>query len=71
MFIVGYFQSTIKPQISLLLCLLRGCILSILFVKILAPMLGVIGIWAAVPLGEFVTLIIAIFFLNKTKEVRA
>ena len=72
MFIVGYFQSTVKPQISLLLCLLRGCVLSILFVMILAPTLGINGIWAAVPLGEFVTLLIAFYFLKKSaKEVRA
>ncbi|MBQ8803173.1 MAG: MATE family efflux transporter [Tyzzerella sp.] len=72
MFIVGYFQSTVRPQISLLLCLLRGCVLSILFVTILAPLFGVNGIWASVPLGEFVTLLIAIYFLKKPeKEVLA
>ena len=70
MFIVGYFQSTVKPQISLLLCMLRGCVLSIIFVTILPPIIDVIGIWAAVPLGEFVTLFIALYFLKKqTKEV--
>ena len=72
MFIVGYFQSTVKPQYSLLLCLMRGCVLSIIFVMILAPLLGVVGIWASVPLGEFVTLFLAIYFLRKpTKEARA
>lgn len=68
MFIVGYFQSVVKPGISLLLCLLRGCVLSILFVTILAPAFGVIGIWAAVPLSEFVTLLIAMYFLHKTRK---
>lgn len=72
MFIVGYFQSTVKPQISLLLSLLRGCVLSILFVTILAPIFGVNGIWASVPLGEFVTLLIALYFIKKpAKEVHA
>ena len=72
MFAVGYFQSTAKPALSLTLCLLRGCALSILFVKILAPLLGIIGIWASVPLGEVVTLFIAIYFMKKyTKEARA
>ena len=70
MFIVGYFQSTVKPQISLLLCMLRGCVLSIIFVIILPYFLDVAGIWAAVPLGEFVTLFIALYFLKKqSKEV--
>lgn len=72
MFIVGYFQSIVKPVHSLVLCLLRGCVLSILFVTVLAPIFGVVGIWASVPLGEFVTLFIAIYFLKKTrKEERA
>ena len=66
MFIVGYFQSIVKPGISLLLCLLRGCVLSILFVKILSPLFGIVGIWASVPLSEFVTLLIAFYFIRKT-----
>lgn len=68
MFIIGYFQSTIKPHLSLLLCLSRGCVLSILFVYILPPLFGVIGIWSAVPLAEFITLAMAVYFLKKTKE---
>ena len=66
MFIVGYFQSIVKPGISLLLCLLRGCVLSILFVKILSPLFGIVGIWASVPLSELVTLLIAFYFIRKT-----
>lgn len=71
MFIVGYFQSTIKPYLSLSVCLLRGCVFSIIFVYILAPLFNIVGIWASVPLGEFITLFIAIYFLKKTsKEAR-
>lgn len=68
MFVVGYFQSIAKPGLSLVLCLLRGCILSILFILLLAPTLGIIGIWASVPLAEFVTLFIAIYFLHRTRK---
>ena len=68
MFIVGYFQSIVKPGISLLLCLLRGCVLSILFVKILSPLFGIVGIWASVPLAEFVTLLIAFYFMRNTRK---
>ena len=71
MFAVGYFQAITKPQLSLTICLLRGCVLSLLFVTILAPIWGIAGIWAAVPLGEFVTLLIARYFMKKqTKELR-
>lgn len=69
MFVVGYFQSTAKPKLSLLVCLARGCVLSIIFVTILAPTFGINGIWASVPLAEFVTLFISIYFLAR-KSVR-
>lgn len=68
MFVVGYFQSTLKPQYSLLLCLLRGCVLSVIFVYILPPVLGVNGIWSSVVLAELLTLILAIVFLRKTQK---
>lgn len=65
MFVVGYFQSTANPYLSLIVCLARGCVLSILFVAILAPLFGIVGIWAAVPLAELVTLFLSIYFLAK------
>lgn len=69
MFAVGYFQSIEKPQLSLIICLARGCVLSILFVSILAPLFGIVGIWASVPMAECITLFIAIYFIKKrTKE---
>lgn len=72
MFIIGYFQASVKPQISLLLCLSRGCVLSILFVYLLPPLFGINGIWAAVPLAEFFTLAMAFYFLKKNnREVAA
>ncbi len=68
MFIIGYFQSTVKPQLSLLLCLSRGCVLAIVFVFVLPPLSGVSGIWASVPLAEFITLAMGIYFLKKNKK---
>ncbi len=65
MFIIGYFQAILKPQRSLFLCLARGCVLSILFVYILPQFWGVTGIWAAVPLAELCTFVLAVFFLKK------
>lgn len=67
-FIIGYFQSTLKPQISLLLCLSRGCVLSLLFVYVLPLFFDVAGIWASIPLAEYLTLGIGIYFLKKTKR---
>lgn len=67
-FIVGYFQATTKPLFSLILCLLRGCVLSIFFVLILAPQLELFGIWLATPIAEFVTLLVACYFLHQSKK---
>lgn len=66
MFVVGFFQATAKPYLSLIVCLARGCIFSVLFVTILAPLFGMIGIWMSIPLAELVTLIISLYFIKKT-----
>ncbi len=72
MFVVGYFQATAKPYLSLIVCLARGCIFSVLFVTILAPLFEIIGIWLSIPLAEFATLLIALYLIKKnTKEAHA
>lgn len=65
LFIVSYFQSTVKPKISLFLCLMKSCVLSILFVYILPLFFGIAGIWAAIPLAEFITFGLGIYFLKR------
>ena len=66
MFLIGYFQSTIRPIYALTLCLMRGCVLSIIFVKILPIFLGLNGIWISVPLAELFTLLTGILLLKKS-----
>lgn len=66
MVVIGYFQATMKPLLSMILCLSRGCVLSIIFVYILPVFMGVAGIWAAMPLAEFISLLLAVCFLKKT-----
>lgn len=66
MFLIGYFQSTIRPVYALTLCLMRGCVLSIIFVKILPIFLGLNGIWISVPLAELFTLLTGILLLKKS-----
>lgn len=55
-----YFQSILKPKISLIICLLRGVILCIILVFILPIFMGVTGIWLVMPITELITVIIAI-----------
>lgn len=70
MFVVGYFQAIEKPYLSLIVCLARGCVLSLIFVTILAPKFGIIGIWASVPLAELVTLCLSVYFLIRKTHVQ-
>lgn len=69
MFATGYLQSTLKPLQSLILCLCRGCFLSILFVFILPFIFGTKGIWLAMPFAEFVSVIMAGIFLKRSTFV--
>ena len=62
---INYFQSVTRPKISFVLCLLRGCILNVLFVSVLPLFLGVNGIWMAAPLTEFTSLGIGVFLTKK------
>ncbi|MBP3889466.1 MAG: MATE family efflux transporter [Cellulosilyticum sp.] len=68
MFIISYFQSTLKPMYSIILCIARGCGLSVLFVYVLPLVLGDIGIWLAVPLAEITSLALGMFYLKKEKQ---
>ncbi len=69
MFATGYLQSTLKPLQSIILCLCRGCFLSILFVFILPIIFGTKGIWLAMPFAEFVSVIMACIFLKSNTFV--
>ena len=69
MVFVCYFQAVVQARYSLVICLLRGCILVIAFVYILPPFLGVNGIWLAFPAAETVTMIIGIIFTRKTTNL--
>lgn len=68
MFVIAYFQATVKSGKALFLCLLRGCVLSTLFVNILPLFVGVPGIWLAVPCAELITLFFALFFLHSSQK---
>lgn len=67
MFTINYFQATVQAVRSLTLCLLRGCLLNILFIFILPAVFGITGIWACVPLCEFISLILGICLLKTSK----
>lgn len=68
MFIISYFQSTLRPGASLLLSVGRGCVFSAVYVYLLPIAMGVNGIWAAMPLAEASALIMAGILLRKNKN---
>ncbi len=63
-----YFQSVLRPKISLIICLLRGIVICVILVFILPIWLGVTGIWLVMPITELITVIIAML-LVKTKKI--
>ncbi|MED9933750.1 MAG: MATE family efflux transporter, partial [Catenibacillus sp.] len=68
MVFICYFQSVAKAAASLLLCMLRGCILIVIFVCVLPVIVGSSGIWFAFPAAELVTMLIGIVIYRKEKK---
>ena len=59
-----YLQSILKTKMSLTLAFLRGVVISGLLLNILPVMLGIRGVWSAMPLSEcIVTVIVGFYFL--------
>ena len=59
-----YFQSVMAPNLSMMICLLRGIIISLVLVFILPIFLGVNGIWWVIPITEAITLGVALVMLK-------
>ncbi|MDO5292411.1 MAG: MATE family efflux transporter [bacterium] len=68
--ICNYFQATLEQYYSLLVCLLRSLILTLLFIYTLPVFLGINGIWMTVPIVEILTLLIACLLLKKCHAKR-
>lgn len=60
-------SATEQPLQSNMLSLLRGFIFMIPSACLLANLAGIKGIWLTYPVAEFLTLLIAIYFMNKNK----
>lgn len=59
-----YFQSVMKPVCALIICLLRGLVLSGILVFVLPLLLGVDGIWMTMIAAEAVTLLVGVILLK-------
>lgn len=65
----NYIQSIGKAKMSIILSLLRQCILLIPLMMILPKFLGLNGVWFAQPLADFISIVIIAFVL--IKEVKS
>ena len=63
--IVGYFQSLELMRPALTLMFLRGFALLVPAFLLLPELLGIAGIWLAMPLSEALTFLVSIFYISK------
>ena len=63
-----YFQSVLKPKLSLIICLLRGIIICTILVFLLPLLIGVTGIWLVMPITELITASIAMIMVRSAKN---
>ena len=63
-----YFQSVLMPGCALVLSLCRGVIFSGILVYLLPLLVGVDGIWAAMPVAEFLALMLGILMKKRGKR---
>lgn len=62
-----YFQSVLKANLSMIICLLRGVIISLILVFILPQFMGVTGIWLVMPITELMTVFVAWALVKRNK----
>lgn len=61
-----YFQSILQPKVSMIICLMRGIIISSILIYVLPALVGIMGIWIVIPVTEALTLLITVVFIKKT-----
>ena len=66
----GVFTSIGQARYSLLISLLRGCILLFVFLMFLPSFMGIRGIWLTVPLAEVFTFLIGgVLYMKKIRHI--
>lgn len=68
MFYNNYFQSVVKPQLSLAIALLRGVFLNNILIFVIPAFLGANSIWGVVPFGELLTFMLVAILVYKEKR---
>ncbi|MFA6865782.1 MAG: MATE family efflux transporter, partial [Sphaerochaetaceae bacterium] len=63
MFGIAFYQSTAKSGSALILGMLRQVILLIPIVMVMQNLFGLIGVWASVPISDFISIMITVIAL--------
>lgn len=63
--VIGYFQSLEMMKQALILMMLRSFILLVPVFLLLPRIIGIVGIWLAMPVSEIVTFLFSVFFMTK------
>ena len=67
-FLNNYCQSTVKPVLAMAISLLRGFILSTMFIYVLPAFFGATAIWYVMPIVEVITFVFAIFAIRQKEK---
>ncbi len=62
---VGYYQSVTKAKRAMVFTALRGIVFAVLGFMVLPRLMGVIGLWTAIPAAELLTLVIILIKVKK------
>ncbi len=68
-FTSGMFTAYSNGKISAFISFLRTFFFITLSLLTLPQFIGIIGVWISVPLAEFLSFFVALFFLNKSKHI--
>ncbi|MDA0120302.1 MATE family efflux transporter [Vibrio sp. T11.5] len=64
----AYFQSVEKVRVATNLALIRGMVLVSFFLMVLPDIFGLVGVWLAMPLAEFIAFLLTLPLLYFKKE---
>ena len=61
---VGYYQSITRAKRAMVFTALRGIVFAVLGFMVLPRVIGVVGLWTAIPAAELLTMVIIIIMVK-------
>ncbi|WP_075727177.1 MATE family efflux transporter [Tissierella creatinophila] len=66
--LTSYIQSKEHARVSLIISLGRGFVFIVMVLGILPRFIGIDGVWLTLPIAEFITIIISMFYFTKYRD---